>query len=52
MPEEKAKYNKIAYNNEFNKENYDRIYVTVPAGQKDIIKAHAERKGEKLNTYK
>ena len=30
---------------------YDRINLTVPKGQKDIIKAHAEAKGESLNGF-
>ena len=33
------------------KNNYDRIELTVPKGQKDIIKAAAESVGESLNTY-
>lgn len=33
------------------KNNYDRLELTVPKGQKDIIKAAAESAGESLNTY-
>ena len=33
------------------KNNYDRIEVTVPKGKKDIIKAHAESKGESVNGF-
>ena len=33
------------------KANYDRIELTVPKGQKDIIKAHAEAQGESVNQY-
>ena len=33
------------------KNNYDRLELTVPKGQKDIIKAAAENAGESLNTY-
>jgi uncharacterized protein (DUF1778 family) len=33
------------------KENYDEIKVRVEKGQKDIIKAHAESKGESLNGF-
>ena len=33
------------------KNNCDRLELTVPKGQKDIIKAAAENAGESLNTY-
>lgn len=35
----------------YTKENYDEIKVRVEKGQKDIIKAHAESKGESLNGF-
>ena len=44
MPEE-SKISKAQQN------NYDRLELTVPKGQKDIIKAAAENAGESLNTY-
>ena len=37
--------------NKYVKTNYDRINVTMPKGRKDIIKAHAERKGESVNGF-
>lgn len=40
--ESKAKYNAKAY---------DRINIAVPKGQKDIIKACAEAKGQSINAY-
>ena len=30
---------------------YDRLEVTVPKGQKEILKAHAEAHGESLNGF-
>ena len=33
------------------KENYDEIKVRVEKGQKDIIKAHAEGRGESVNSF-
>lgn len=33
------------------KNNYDELKVRVPKGHKDIIKAHAESKGESLNGF-
>lgn len=33
------------------KNNYDRIELTVPKGKKNILKTHAESKGESLNGF-
>ena len=38
-----------AVKNKWNKENYDRIEIIVPKGKKDLIKAHAEVRGESVN---
>lgn len=48
---EEKKFDKIAYNNQFNANAYDRINLTVPKGKKDEIKAHAEAIGESVNGY-
>lgn len=37
--------------NKYMRENYDRINLTVYKGQKDEIKAHAEKMGEKTNAF-
>lgn len=37
--------------NKYNAANYERIALNVPKGERDIIKAHAESKGESLNAY-
>lgn len=45
-------YNKVQYNNEYNKQAYDRLNIQVPKGQKAIIEAHWKAKGYKsLNAY-
>lgn len=31
--------------------NLDRISIALPKGQKDIIKAHAEKQGESVNSF-
>ena len=51
MSNEKGKFDKVAYNNSFNAEKYDRISLMVPKGDKEIIKAHAEARGEKTNSF-
>lgn len=35
----------------YNDKAYDRIFVTVPKGDKEEIKARAERNGESVNAY-
>lgn len=37
--------------NKYMAANYDRINVTMPKGRKDIIKAHAEGRGESVNGF-
>ena len=46
MSERKAKWQ-----NDYIAKTYDRINLTVPKGNKDKIKAHAESKGESVNGY-
>lgn len=38
-------------NNKWNAKAYDRINLTVPKGQKDVIKAHADSIGESVNGF-
>lgn len=49
--DKKNKFNKVAYNNEFIAKTYDRINLTVPKGKKEIIKEHAQTKGESVNSF-
>ena len=51
MAENKNSRARIEANNKYNAKAYDRINLAVPKGQKDIIKAHAERKGESINGF-
>ena len=37
--------------NRYNEKAYDKIYITVPKGGKDRIKAHVEKNGESVNGY-
>lgn len=51
MTEEQKRKN-TAYKNRYNMENYDRIALIVPKGLKQVIKAHANAKGEtSINAY-
>lgn len=40
-----------AVKNRYNDKAYDRINLTVPKGQKDAIKLHAESVGESVNGF-
>ena len=51
MGENKNSKARIAANNRYNAKAYDRINIAVPKGDKDIIKAHAESRGESLNNF-
>jgi uncharacterized protein (DUF1778 family) len=42
---------KSEYRNSWIAEKLDRINLTVPKGQKDTIKAHAEAHGESVNGF-
>lgn len=49
---EKAKFDKIAYNNRFIAQTYDRINLTVPKGDRKNIKAHADEfEGGSVNAF-
>ena len=43
-------FDKVAYDNEYRRQNYDRIAVQIPKGRKDALKAYADRHGETLNS--
>ena len=42
---------KSEYRNAWIAEKLDRVNLTMPKGQKDIVKAHAESQGESLNAF-
>lgn len=42
---------KTEYKNNWQKENVDRVNLTMPKGKKDLIKAHAEARGESVNGF-
>lgn len=48
---ETKNFNKVLYKNEFISKNYDRVNLTMPKGKKDIIKKHAQAKGESVNSF-
>lgn len=50
LSEAKKRANK-KWNDENQKKLYDRVQLVTPKGKKDIIKAHAEKRGESLNAF-
>ena len=42
---------KSDYRNAWIAEKLDRVNLTMPKGQKDAVKAHAERRGESVNAF-
>ena len=52
MPRVKSgEFNQIAYQNEFNKKNYDRIEIKVPKGSKAVIAEAAAAAGQSVSQY-
>ena len=48
MPVSKAQQKAV---NKYMAANYDRINLTVPKGQKEVIQAHAEANSESVNSF-
>lgn len=37
--------------NKYNAKTYDNLRIVVPKGQKEVIKVHAEKRGETINGF-
>lgn len=48
---ERPENKKSDYRNKWIAEKLDRVNLTMPKGQKDAVKAHAEAQGESLNAF-
>lgn len=48
MPVSKAQQKAV---HKYVKNNYDRMELTLPKGQKAVVKAHAESQGESVNGF-
>ena len=48
---EEEKFHQIKYQNEFIKQKYDRVNLTVQKGKKEKIKAAAKAAGQSVNEY-
>lgn len=47
----KDKSDAIKYNNKYNSKAYDRINFTLPKGEKEVVRAAAEKAGQSVNAY-
>lgn len=51
MKKSEKKFNKAAYNEEYQREKYDRIVIKVQKGDKDILRERANRQNKSLQQY-
>lgn len=52
MEENKEKFNQVKYQNDFNKQKYDRVSLMLKKGEKEKIKTHAEKyDGGSVNAF-
>lgn len=51
MKGKSREFNQISYQNDYIKEKYDRINLTVPKGRKEEIKKKAAAVGKSVNEY-
>ena len=51
MPKQKKEFDQVKYQNQFINEKYDRINLTVPKGDKAVIKERAAAAVERVNEY-
>lgn len=47
--EEKKQFNQTEYINNYMKEKYDSLRITVPKGTKELLRAYATNKGTTIN---
>lgn len=46
-----SEFNQIKYQNEYNKQKYDRTTIMTPKGKKDQIRAAAKAAGMSMNEF-
>ena len=46
-----SEFNQIKYQNEYNKQKYDRTTIMTPKGKKEQIKAAAKASGMSMNEF-
>ena len=51
MGNDNKKFNQAEYQDTYNKEHYDRIDYRMKKGQKEIVKAAADKEGQSINEF-
>ena len=51
MPKTEKDFDQMKYQNEYNKQNYDRIEFITPKGRKAVIKEAAKTAGQSVSEY-
>ena len=51
MPKTEKDFDQMKYQNEYNKQNYDRIEFITPKGRKAVIKEAAKAAGQSVSEY-
>ncbi len=49
--QEKPVFNQIAYQNDYNRQKYDRINLTMPKGKKERVRIAAAAAGQSVNEF-
>jgi len=49
--EDKPAFNQIAYQNDYNREKYDRVNLTMKKGKKALVKEAAAAAGQSVNEF-
>lgn len=44
-------FNKVSYDNDYNRNNYDRFNIMLPKGAKEVIKQKCLKEGLSINAY-
>ncbi|MCR4782954.1 MAG: antitoxin [bacterium] len=48
---EKKVFDQIKYQNQYVREHYDRVIITMPKGKRDIVKNRASKLGKSVSQY-
>jgi len=49
--QEKPVFNQIAYQNDYNRQKYDRVNLTMPKGKKERVRIAAAAAGQSVNEF-
>ena len=47
----KERFNPVKYKNDYDREHYERVNLSLPKGSKDLIKSKAEKAGKSVSQY-